>query len=97
MSKSYELDSLKDLITFDYKTEDIYSVQGRMRALLEYYKANPELGCFRDFLKVYCLVTEKVVDSRFGQEKFFSNVKELKILDVIFFYFYFIVVKKYLM
>lgn len=97
MSNSYEIDSLKDLLNFDYKTEDIYSVQGRMRALIEYYKINSELACLRDFLKVYCLVTEKVVDSRFQQDKYFSNVRELNKLDVIFCHYYFRAVKEYVM
>lgn len=96
MSHSNELASIKQLLTFDVKTEDIFSIQGRMRALNEYYKSNTDLAYLRDFLKVYSLVTEKVVDSRFGKEKFFTNVNQLNKLDVIFCKYYFDAVEDYI-
>jgi len=96
MSHFNELAGIKQLLNFDVENEDIYSVQGRMRALIEYYKNNPELACLQDFLKVYCLVTEKVVDSRFEKEKFFNNVRQLNSLDVIFCHYYFDAVEEYI-
>lgn len=96
MSHSNELTSIKQLLTFDAQNEDIFSIQGRMRALSEYYKSHQELTYLRDFLKVYSLVTEKVVDSRFGKEKFFENVNQLNKLDVIFCRYYFDAVEDYI-
>lgn len=96
MSHTNELTSIKQLLTFDVQTEDIFSIQGRMRALNEYYKSHKELAYLRDFLRVYSLVTEKVVDSRFGKEKFFSNVDQLNKLDVIFCDYYFNAVEDYI-
>lgn len=96
MAISLELDNLKQLLTFDGQKEDIYSVEGRMRALLDYYKASKELEFLKDFLKVYYLVTEKVVDSRITQSTFFDNTKELDTLDAEFCSLYFKAVKNYI-
>jgi hypothetical protein len=97
MSRSYQLTSIKQLLEFDANSEDIFSIQGRMRALNEFFKTGKDYAALQDFIKVYLLVTERVVDSRFGQEKYFTNIKKLNELDVHFCKYYFNAVAGFLL
>ncbi len=96
MTNSHELKNLKDLLNFDAENEDIYSVEGRMRALLDYFKSNKEFEFLQDFLKVYYLVTEKVVDSRLAKTELFKDSKNLNKLDAVFCSLYFNAVNDYI-
>lgn len=96
MLNTQNLNNLKAIFDFDPHSEDIFSVQGRMRALLEIYKSNEELSNLQDFLKVYLIVTEKVVDSRFQSKKLFQNPTLLNKLDVMFASYYFKAIKPYI-
>jgi hypothetical protein len=80
----------------DEDSEDIFAIIGRMELLLDYFNSEEDLQGLSPFLHVYQLVTKKVQEECFSEQKRIHNYKQLKILDVYFAKLYFQPLRKYL-
>lgn len=81
---------LQKLLTIENpKKENVVGVIGRMEVLLDYFRGNTKCHRLVPFLMTYYLVTKAVAEKYITRKHYFSNIKDLEILDVYFASLYF--------
>lgn len=88
---------LKNLLLIkDLKKETIYSVIGRMEALLSIFHSNSELNHLIPFLQTYLFVTKRVNQKMFIKSGTYKNYRAMEFLDIYFASLYFKPLYEYL-